>query len=271
LKKNSNTGLAEWADNLMAKGKMAFTIEDVRRAFPAFTEANTKLALNRLFKKGKAMSIHKGYYLLITPQYQTRGVLPPPIYLDGLMKYLKRPYYLGLLSAAVFYGAAHQQPQEFFVFTNFPQLRPIKKKGLKVNYISVNTISDKFLESHKTESGYLKISSPELTAVDLINFEKRIGGLSRAATVLNDLAEELKIEKINLEFLNHVSALSLQRLGFILDKILHKTEIATHLYNQCKAAKIKFYRKPVMASGKTKGFNSDNKWKVIINTDIEPD
>ncbi len=263
--------LAEWADSLMAKGKQAFTIDEVRTAFPMFSDANTKLALNRLFKKGKAISIHKGYYLLITPQYQSRGILPPAVYLDGLMKYLQRPYYLGLLNAAAFYGAAHQQPQEFFVFTIFPQLREVNKKGIKVNYISIDQIKETLLESRKTESGYLKISSPELTAVDLIRFEKRIGGLSRAATVLNDLADEIKIERINSVFLKQVHFISLQRLGYILDKVLRKTEIAAHLYDLCVKEEIKFYRKPLLASGGTKGFPSDEKWKVIINTDIEPD
>ncbi|NGM73129.1 hypothetical protein G5B32_07720 [Sphingobacterium sp. SGL-16] len=52
------------------------------------------------------------------------------------MKFLERPYYAGLLNAASFHGAAHQQPQEFFVFTNFPTLRPTSKKGIKINYIS---------------------------------------------------------------------------------------------------------------------------------------
>ena len=264
-----NISLSEWAESRMAKGKIAFSIEEVRSTFATYTEANLKLALNRLFKKGKAISIHKGFYLLIPPQYQVRGILPPPQYLDALMKYLNRPYYLGLLNAAAFHGAAHQQPQEFFVFTNFPQIRPINKAGIKVNYISINNIPEKLLESRKTESGYLKISSPELTAVDIIHFEKRIGGLSRATTVLQELVDEMKVDKINLNFLSQVPSISIQRLGFILDKILHKKEIADHLYSKCMEAKIKFHRKPLKASGKIKGFSSDDKWKVIINTEIE--
>lgn len=263
--------LVEWAESRMAKGKITFSIEEVRDAFPTYAETNLKLPLNRLFKKGKAISIHKGFYLLIPPQYHLRGILPPSLYLDALMKYLNRPYYLGLLNAAAFHGAAHQQPQEFFVFTSLPQLKPVNKKGVKVNYISLNHIPEKLLESRKTESGYLKISSPELTAIDIIHFEKRIGGLSRATAILQELVDEIKLEKINLNFLNQVPALSIQRLGFILDKILHKKEMADHLYNKCMEAKINFYRKPLKTSGKLKGFSSDDKWKVIVNTKIELD
>jgi predicted transcriptional regulator of viral defense system len=271
LKDSVNISLVEWVDSLMARGKIAFSIEELKQAFPNNSDGSLKQALNRLFKKKKAVSIHKGYYLLITPQYQSRGILPPSVYLDALMKHLNRPYYVGLLNAAAFHGSAHQQPQEYFVFTSFPQLRPVGKKGMRVNYISIKELPEKFLETRKTESGYLKISSPELTAIDLIHFSKRIGGLSRAATVLNELTEELSLDKLNASFLAQVSAVSIQRLGYLLEKILNKKEIAEHLYNQSKNAKIKFYRKPLSSNGGKKGFAFDEKWKLIINTEIEPD
>ena len=223
LSKNS-ISLHEWVDKLLKTGKLAFSIDELRQSYPNKSEASLKLALNRLSKKEKILSIHRGYYLIIPPQYASRGIIPPAIYLDAMMKYLERPYYLGLLNAASFYGAAHQQPQEFFVFTNLPQLKTVNKKGLRVNYISKKNVSTKLIEKRKTEGGYLNISSPELTAADLIQFEKRIGGLSRAATIINELVEEMKFENITELFLNEVPALTIQRLGFILDKILNKKE-----------------------------------------------
>lgn len=255
----------------MAKGKIAFSIEELKLAYPNNSDTSLKQALNRLFKKKKAVSIHKGFYLLISPQYQSRGILPPSVYIDALMKYLNRPYYIGLLNAAAFHGSAHQQPQEYFVFTNFPQLRPVGKKGIRVNYISIKEMPQQFLETKKTESGYLKISSPELTAIDLVQFSKRIGGLSRAATVLEELAEAISTNKLNETFLRQVPAVSIQRLGYILEKILNKKELTEQLYNQCKLSKIKFHRKPLSSNGEKKGFAFDEKWKLIINTEIEPD
>lgn len=261
--------IPEWVENLLQRGRTAFSIEELRQAYPQYSDVALKLILNRLFKKGKAVSIHKGVYLIISPQYASRGILPPTVYLDTLMKYLNRPYYLGLLNAASFYGAAHQQPQEFFVLTNYPQLRTINKKGIKVNYISKQKIPENLLENRKTESGYLKISSPELTATDLVQFEKKIGGLNRAATILNELADEIKPERINSDFLKEIPVATIQRLGYIFDKNLHKQEIATHLYNEAKKANIKFQNIRLKASGKSKGFPLDEKWKIIINTEIE--
>ena len=125
-----NLLLSDWVDSLASKGKNSFSLNDARTAFAHDKEATLRSKLSRLTQKGKITSIHKGYYLIITPQYISRGILPPPLFIDGLMKFLERPYYVGLLNAAAFYGAAHQQPQEFFVFTNFPALRPTTKKGI---------------------------------------------------------------------------------------------------------------------------------------------
>jgi predicted transcriptional regulator of viral defense system len=187
------------------------------------------------------------------------------------MNYNNRKYYLALLNAAVFHGASHQQPQEFFVITGFPQMRVTNKKGIKINYISKKNISENFTESRKTETGYIKISSPILTATDLIQFQKRVGGLSRVATVLEELSDEIKSEHITEEFVKEIPLVTLQRLGYILDKILNKKIIAEQLYNTCLQAELKFNRKPLSESGEKKGFPFDEKWKMIINTEVESD
>lgn len=270
--KNLYNHLGDWVNHLISEGKISFSLKQALEVFPNHSEGAVKKSLNRLSVKGNVVSIHKGYYLIIPPQYASRGVLPPPTYLDAFMNFLKRPYYVGLLNAASFYGAAHQQPQEFFVLTNFPVLRPTVKKGIKVNYISKGKISDKFLESRKTESGYLKISSPELTAADLVQFEKRIGGLSRVATVLSELSEEIKLEKINKTFLKEIPTTAIQRLGYLLEKVVNQKEIADHLYNESKKIGVRFFRISLKTSGKkSKKFLIDERWNVIINIEIDPD
>ena len=134
----------------MSQGKFAFSLEALRNTFPNQSDAANKSALKRLSDKGNIISIHKGYYLVIPPQYKAKGILPPSLYLDAFMQELKRPYYLALLNAAAYHGAAHQQPQEFYVVTNFPVLRPTYKKGLKVNYFSKKELPEKLLDTRKT-------------------------------------------------------------------------------------------------------------------------
>ncbi|MCX6307408.1 MAG: hypothetical protein NTY32_00785, partial [Bacteroidia bacterium] len=176
-----------------------------------------------------------------------------------------------LLNAAAYHGASHQQPQEFFVITNFPVLRQTLKKGLKVNYISVKEIPEELLEIKKTESGYLKISNPALTATDLIQFEKRVGGLSRVATVLNELVEVIKPDDFNDFLLATTPVTALQRLGYILEKVIENKKLADSIYQALERAGSNLFRIPLKASTPIKGFSSDERWNVIINTEIEID
>ncbi|HSH64721.1 MAG TPA: type IV toxin-antitoxin system AbiEi family antitoxin [Bacteroidia bacterium] len=268
---NLHIRLGDWVNKLISEGEIAFSLKQVKEEFSSQSDIAVKRSLNRLSAKGEIVSIHKGYYLIIPPQYAMRGILPPSMFMDKFMKFLERPYYLGLVNAAAFYGAAHQQPQEFFVFTNFPKLRPTIKKGIKINYLSIQDIPEKLLESRKTETGYLKISSPELTAADVIQYEKRIGGLSRAATILNELTDEMQLEKVNKAFLKEVPITTIQRLGYILEKVLNKKEIADRLYNESQKAKLNFFRTPLKTVAKTKNCQTDERWNVIVNIEIEID
>ena len=89
--------------------------------------------------------------------------------------------------------------------------------------------------------------------------------------MLEELADEIKPESITKEFVKEIPLVTLQRLGYILDKILNKDTIAEKLYNTCLQAELKFNRKPLSESGEKKGFPFDEKWKVIINTEVESD
>ena len=265
-----NMLLSHWVDRLVSQGKNSFSLDDARTAFVNDKEVTLRSKLSRLTQKGKIKSVHKGYYLIITPQYASKGILPPPLFIDGLMKFLERPYYVGLLNAAVFYGAAHQQPQEFFVFTHFPTLRPTIKKNLKINYISKKKIPAPFLEKKKTETGFINVSNPALTALDLVQFDKRIGGLDRSATVLNELADVLKPEYITEHLLKEIPVTTIQRLGFLLEVVLQK-DIGSHLYSVSKKAGLEFFRIPLRTTSPKVGFSANERWKIIINTKIEID
>ncbi|WP_324327180.1 type IV toxin-antitoxin system AbiEi family antitoxin, partial [Flavobacterium sp.] len=106
---NQHKSLEDWTNYLLAQGKHAFALHQLRIAFPEQSESANKSALKRLVNKEQIISIHKGYYLIIPPQYRSKGILPPTLFLDAFMKELDRPYYLALLNAAAYHGASHQQ------------------------------------------------------------------------------------------------------------------------------------------------------------------
>jgi predicted transcriptional regulator of viral defense system len=258
-----------WIELLLSRGAFAFSIESAKNELPGYTEIALKRALSRMSAKGKIISIYKGYYLILPPQYAIKGILPPALFIDVFFKFLNRPYYVSLLNAAAYHGASHQQPQEYFIMTNFPAMRATQKKGLKINYVSIDKIPEKLIEKRKTEAGYIAVSSPVLTATDLVQFEKRIGGVNRAATILNELMEVLKPSDFNEDILAYAAVTTLQRLGYLLEFVCINKELSDGLFKKMEQRKLRLFRIPLKASGQTKGFSSDNRWKVIVNTEID--
>lgn len=263
--------ISQWLDNVLARGAYGFSTQVLQKEITGYSDIAVKRALSRLTLKGKIISIYKGYYLVIPPQYKSKGILPPVLYLDAFMKFLERPYYVALLNAAAFHGASHQQPQEYFVMTDFPVLRPTLKRGQKVNYVSIKEIPEVLTEKIKTEAGYLTISNAALTACDLLQFEKRVGGINRAATVLNELSEVIRASDFSHMLLHHTHVTTLQRLGYMLDNVCFNTALADALFESMNRENLRFFRIPLKASKSTKGYSSENRWKVVVNAEIEID
>ena len=269
---NNYRRLEHWIEECQSKGKLSFGLLELNQAFTGHSETGLKRMLDRLSEKEKVVSIFKGFYLIVPPQYSSKGILPPSMFIDGLMKYLERNYYIALLNAAALQGSSHQQPQEHFVITEYPVLRATNRKGIKINYISTRQFPpETLIEKKKTETGYINISNPLLTAIDLVSYEKRIGGLNRASTVIHELLENTKRNDIKEDLIKYANVTSLQRLGFILDEVLDKKELADKLYSLCKKAGIKFYLIPLKTSDKKDKEKINAKWKLMINTEIEPE
>lgn len=264
-----NINVSTWVENLEKNGRNSFSVLQLEEELPKYSEIAIRSALKRLSKKGKIVSIHKGFYLIISAAYANRGILPATLFIDSFMNYLKRPYYVGLLSAAALYGAAHQQPQEYFVITDYPVLRPSHKKGLKINFISKKTIDKKLLKERKTESGYIKVSSLVLTASDLVQFEKRSGGITRVTTVLNELVEEINYREFNPDFFKATPTATVQKLGYLIENIIKNNDLANALFKASKKNNLNFYRIPLKPSAPAKSFSSENRWKVVANVEIE--
>ncbi|MBX3290068.1 MAG: type IV toxin-antitoxin system AbiEi family antitoxin [Acidobacteria bacterium] len=266
---NSQPRVEEWINRQIAYGRNAFSLDRAEKELPQYSETAIKRSLNRLSRKGKIVSAHKGYYVIVTPQYSSRGILPPALFIDGLMRFLERSYYIGLLNAAAFYGAAHQVPQEFFVFTSSPPMRPTVKKGIKVNYITRKEIPENLLEERKTETGTIKISSPELTAADLLQHMKRVGGLNRVVEVLSELTDAVRIEKLDKEFVQFVPTAVVQRLGYLFEKAIGAEALADELFKSAELTGGKFFPVPLNPTGKKRGFPIETRWNIIVNELID--
>lgn len=262
--------VSNYVDDIQRKGFLSFSIESIFEAFPTTDKRVIRNNLSRLSRSKRVASVWNGYYVIVPLQYSNMGILPVDMYIDQLMNYLGKKYYISLLSAATFYGASHQQPQSFFVITPPPALRSNQKKGNKICFNKRLHFPSDYLVMKNSQTGTLKVSSAELTAVDLVLFEKEVGGINRVATILNELAESMDLKKLSNDFFNYAPLSVFQRLGYLLDVVLGFTELADTLYNkliECDYA-IKKTRLSLFqpANGET-----NPRWKIIINTQIEID
>jgi predicted transcriptional regulator of viral defense system len=262
-----------WVEDLPKRGKIVFSQQEVEKQFPNLSLAAIRKSLYRLVANGKMQSVWHGFFVITPVEYGLKGVLPPIEYIDQLMNYLGKEYYVALLSAAALHGASHQQPQEFTVITNSGNLRGKVKKDVKINFVTKKNIPHQLVTQMMTDNGYINVSTPELTAFDLIIYEKNVGGLNRAATILNELAETLNFENLDGRIMRLFDAAIIQRLGYLLENLGYD-DLADTIERKSKEACIKFNRYPLrVVSQKTSlsDFETNKKWKLIINEEIEID
>jgi predicted transcriptional regulator of viral defense system len=264
--------IKDYVFDLQRKGSVTFLLDEISEKFSSFSKIGIRSALRRLSDKKIVVSVFRGFYVIVPVEYSSWGILPCEWYIDDLMKHLSRPYYAGLLNAAVFYGAAHQKPQTFSIVTVLPPMRDIAKKNTRIIFISTRKeIPQKWLRQFKTVSGYVNVSAPELTAVDLITFQKEIGGLNRACTVLYELMETVRFGKTDKTFFDYVPTATIQRLGYLLETLLEQPKQADILHKKANANGCRFQKTPLKHGKSTESCPFDTKWKIMINEQIEID
>ena len=212
--------LSDYVGNLLSAGRLVFNVQEAERALGVEHGAFLDAA-ERLQRRGVLLSPRRGFYVVVPPQYASWGAPPPGWFIDALMRREGQAYYVGLLKAAELHGATHQAVMEFQVVTakRLPRIRA--GRSVLVFYFRKDMkAAAAGIEDRKTETGAMKISSPALTAIDLLRYPQASGGLDHVATVLSDLGP--KIDPGQLEALSRLVERSVvQRLGHLLDHLGH--------------------------------------------------
>jgi predicted transcriptional regulator of viral defense system len=254
-------------------GKRSFTIEDILKEFK-ISRNYARVALYRLIKSGDLVSPARSFYVIVPPEYQAYGCIPAEQLIPLLMKHLNNDYYVAILSAGLFYGATHQKPARFQVILNKRMSGNLVFGDVEIEFIYKKSISELPIKNFVVDTGYLKVASPELTAIDLLNYPIHAGGLNHIATVFSELVEAIDPAKL-IEVAENINArYQLQRIGYILEQIDimdedKKAEIINTLEFFLKG-KMKYYIPIASEIGKT-GYPKCKKWKIIENTEIESD
>lgn len=270
-KNMQSDSLQNWIESQMMCGRYIFTKGDVTNLGVHNKKDCLKKALYRMQEKGIIMSPWQNFYVAIPMEYRLKGEVPPSFYIDRLMRFVGRDYYVSLLSAAMFNGAGHQRVMAFQVTVQGKQMRSAVKNGTLLEFNLRKEIPNLYINKVKVQTGYMNVSSPELTALDLVSQEEKVGGLSRVAEVLIELAEHMKWDESKQAMLDYFNAPVVQRLGYLLD-LIGETELADGFFRLARLAG-KIVRKVRLKQSKpeTEDMEIDKKWKIIINQEIETD
>lgn len=263
--------LQKWIKDRAIHGFPTFSIEDVRETGMYSSEQILQNELYRLCSNKTIASVYRGFYVIIPVQYVLRGSVPATYYIDQLMAYLSKPYYVCMLSAAELLGAAHQRPQQFSVMTTFPKRRVVSTRNVIIDWFYREGLPEDALITKNTETGTIRISNPLLTAADLVQYQQHVGGLSRVATILEELSEQINIKSQFASLASFVKKVTWQRLGYILEHVVEENELADELYEQIRNLPSSLMYMPLCTSAEDNTSERNSRWKININVQIEKD
>jgi predicted transcriptional regulator of viral defense system len=259
MKRHISDTAASFMDGLLGQGRYTFSRKEALQRLKSSPRA-AYMALHRLGKAGRLAMPRSGFYVIVDPQHRPAGILPPEWFVHDLMADVGKPYYVGLLSAAQFHGAAHHRPQEFQVVIPSRAIRPIRSGNVRFGFHGKGPFEKSQIQDVKTPTGLMKVSSPETTAWDLVRYPRAAGGLDNAATVLKELAGSLDLKRLRETARRHAEVVVAQRLGYLLERIGEK-RLSTGLAVMVRGAPMRL----LDPSRPAKGARENGRWHVLVN------
>ena len=251
-------------DELVSSGRYHFTLPEAVRKLGR-PESAARAALRRLKSKGHLSEPGRGFFVIVPPEYRRLGCLPAAQFIPHLMDYWGEFYYVALLSAAENLGSAHQRPQVFQVMLSTNH-RPVECGQVRVEFIARRDLYETPVLNTNTPRGHLRVSSAEATALELVGYYDRCGGLNNVATVLAELAERISGRALQQEA-KRCPLAWVQRLGYLLE-FLELDELATEIQPIVARAREEATLSP---SHHRLGAPRSKRWKLAINVTVEPD
>ncbi len=250
---------------LQASGLYSFTRADLRDKLD-ISDAALKSFISRQVKGGRVVHLRRGYYSVVPVEYLNSGAPPAFWFIDSLMKHLDCNYYVGLLTAAELYGASHHKPQVFQVVTEASS-RPISAGRNLIHFYKSSSLKQADTVMKKTSTGYMSVSTPEQTLIDLVRYMGECGGAGNVVTVFSELATETGSKKLK-KLLKDEKTPVVQRVGLLL-------EAAGQQSLSLVAEKVlaqRNYRRIHLSRGSNKFENSySSRWKVFFPPGLEPE
>jgi predicted transcriptional regulator of viral defense system len=254
-----------YINDLSAAGRHHFTRDEALVALGGSLVA-VRAALRRASQRGEIASPHRGFFVIVPPEYRRLRCLPPEQFIPQLMTHLGEPYYVALLNAAELHGAAHQRPQTFHVMVA-KNRRPIDCGAVHVQFVARHDLERTPVVEMNTPRGRMRVSSPEATALELVGYADQCGGLDNVSSVLSELTEALNAQRL-LEAARLCPVVWSQRLGYLLE-LANDEALASVLAEHVRAQAATLA--PLVRAKPMTGAPRAERWKLAVNASVEAD
>lgn len=261
--------LSDFIDDLESKGRCWFLKKQALDIIGC-TEIALQESIKRLIRKKRLALIRADFLVIIPLTYKNKSIIPADWFIHSLMASMGLQYYVSLLSAANYYGAAHQKPQVFQVITN-KNIRKITKNGLRIEFYKNSNIDASLTNNFQASRGNIKIASPELLAFDLVQYYYACGYFSNIATVLFELKESIDPEKLfQIAISDKYTRAISQRLGYLmsLDEV-GGVNIVAKIQEYIKSEKPRFV--PLQVGQTYYKMPKNQDWRIWVNEEVEVD
>ncbi len=258
-----HVSIQDLPDLLISLGRYSASLDEIQE-LTGRSDAAIASGLQRLRRQRRVFSPTRGLYVVIPPEFRSWGVVPADWFIDELMRHLGRRYYVALLSAAVYHGAAHQAPQVFQVMADGRVLdRAIERVRLRF-YVSEHT-PDTPTDMVTVYTGSIPVSSREATVVDLVREPRASGGVSNVATILTQIGE-LNGSALATLAARHGRATA-RRTGWMVERFGSCQDLGPLRL----AARLDLGEPALLSPSGPRRGRADSTWGIRMNISVEPD
>lgn len=237
--------------------KTIVTVEDLDWLFNLSPE-NRKQVVFRLKKKKIFTPIKRGAYAFSPLEAGPEGtgvdeLLIPPLFFP------KKNYYIGYSTMFNYFGLTEQLFQTVYVLNTTIRMERVIC-GISYKFIRIPENRMYGLETIKVKDADVNISSKERTLVDLLYFNKPVGGIIAAVEIFTEIVKnkQCDIKKL-IEYAAYFPNITTRkRIGLILEGVGVPDIILKPIMKSVK-------KTAVSSLGGSRKGKLNKKWRVIVN------
>jgi len=237
--------------------KRIVTKEDLDTFFKFSNNVRNKIVY-RLKQKGIFSTIKRGIYVFSPLEYGKNGIAVNEMLIPSQF-FPQGNYYIGYSTMYNYYNLTDQLFQVVYVLNTSLQSKKIIC-GVQYNFLRAPENRMYGIERIRVEGQNVFISSLERTLVDLIYFNKPVGGINSALEILGveldkERCDVKKFIRFAAKFPNITTR---KRIGVMLEQKGYPDEALLPLINSVKDTAIGTF------NGSYRG-TLDKKWRVVVN------